>query len=75
MTCRDMGGPCDAEMTAETAGEMMKMGGDHVNEMAATGDEGHIAAKKMMDDAGTDPAAMESWKKMFDEKWEKAPSA
>ncbi len=73
MTCKDMGGSCDAEMTAETAGEMMKKGGDHVNDMAAAGDQAHIALKAQMDGAMTDKAAMDAWMKMFNENWDKAP--
>ena len=30
MTCRDMGGPCDMEMTANTPNEMMKKGEEHL---------------------------------------------
>ncbi len=74
MTCKDMGGVCDAEMTAETAGEMMKMGGDHVNQMAAT-DPAHAELKTKMDAAMTDNAAKESWQTMFMAAWEKAPQA
>jgi hypothetical protein len=75
MTCRDMGGTCDAVMTAETAEEMMKLGGDHVNDMAAAGDAEHIALKTQMDGAMTDKAAMDAWMKMFHENWDKAPQA
>ncbi len=75
MMCKDMGGSCDAAMTAETAGEMMKKGGDHVNEMAASGDAEHIALKAQMDGAMTDKEAMDAWMKMFNENWEKAPQA
>ncbi len=38
MTCRDMEGPCDAKMTADTPEEMMQKGGDHI---MATKDEAH----------------------------------
>jgi hypothetical protein len=75
MTCKDLGGSCDVEMTAETAEEMMKKGGDHVNELAAAGDKAHIALKAQMDGAMTDKAAMDAWQKMFAENWEKAPQA
>ncbi|MBA3550744.1 hypothetical protein H0W32_00870 [Patescibacteria group bacterium] len=74
MTCRDMGGICEAEMSAATPGEMMKMGGDHVNQMAAT-DPAHAELKTQMDGAMTDKAAMEAWQVMFQENWEKAPQA
>ncbi len=75
MTCKDLGGSCDAEFTAETTQEMMKKGGDHVNQMAAAGDQDHIALKAQMDGAMTDKDAMDAWMKMFHENWEKAPQA
>jgi hypothetical protein len=75
MKCTDMGGTCDAEMVAETAEEMMKKGGDHVNQMAAAGDEAHIALKTQMDGAMTDKAAMDAWQAEFAKNWEKAPQA
>jgi predicted small metal-binding protein len=30
MTCKQMGGPCDAVITGNTAEEMVKNGGEHV---------------------------------------------
>jgi len=65
MTCRQMGGPCDTAFHANTADEMMNQGAAHLNEMAAKGDEAHVAAKKMMDDAGKDPAAAKQWSDKF----------
>jgi hypothetical protein len=65
MTCKQMGGPCDVAFQAETADEMMKMGASHLEEMAASGDEGHVAAKKMMDDAVTNPEMAKSWNDKF----------
>ena len=75
MKCSDMGGPCDTAMTAATPMEMMKMGGDHVNDMAAKGDAAHIEVKKQMDGAMTDPAAMKAWETEFHAGYEKAPEA
>lgn len=64
-----MGGPCDTVIPGATKDEIMKNGGDHVNEMAAKGDAGHIAAKKMMDDAVNDPVALKAWMDDFDAKY------
>jgi len=75
MTCKDLGGACDVEMMAATPDEMMKKGGDHVNEMAQAGDEAHVALKAEMDKAMTDKAAMDTWQAMFTENWDKAPDA
>ncbi len=65
MTCRQMGGPCDFAMHADTPEEMMKLGGDHVNEMAAAGDVPHQEAKKMMDASGPDTEAGKAWMDKF----------
>lgn len=75
MKCKDMGGVCDAEMTASTPQEMMMKGGDHVNEMAAKGDAAHIELKKQMDGAMTDKEALKAWETGFIQSYEVAPEA
>jgi hypothetical protein len=55
MTCKQMGGPCDTPIRASSAEEMMERGKEHVGEMAAKGDDGHIRAKVMMDKGPNDP--------------------
>ena len=70
MTCRDMGGVCDAAMTAATAEEMMKMGGDHV--MAATDPE-HMKLQETMKAAMADKTQMDAWTADFMTKWDAAP--
>ncbi len=72
MTCKDMGGVCDAEMHAATPEEMMKKGGDHVNEMAAA-DPAHAEVKKQMDAAMTDKAANDAWQAKFMETYHSKP--
>jgi hypothetical protein len=67
-----MGGPCDAALTGDSPEEIMQKGGEHVNEMAAQGDQGHIDAKKMMDDAVNDPAALQKWQSAFMETYNAA---
>lgn len=65
MTCKQMGGPCDALVQANSAEEMMKTGGDHVNEMAEKGDEDHKKTKEVMDSAMTNPELMKAWQDKF----------
>lgn len=65
VTCREMGGPCDFAIEGNSPDEIMQKGGEHVNEMAAQGDEGHIKAKEMMDGAMNDPAALKQWQEEF----------
>lgn len=73
MTCKQMGGPCDFEMMADSAEEMMRMGGEHVNEMATSGDMGHMEAKKMMDEAMTYEVKKEEWNSKFMTDYEMLP--
>ena len=40
-TCKAMGGVCDAEITGETADELMANGKQHVHDAADGGDEAH----------------------------------
>ncbi len=63
MTCRQLGGPCDAALDANTADEVIKAGEKHFREMVANGDESHADAVKMMDDMWKDPAAGMDWYK------------
>ena len=44
LTCRDFGGPCDAEITGNTFEEMGKSSYTHVMERIDSGDEAHNAA-------------------------------
>lgn len=41
ITCKEMGGTCDAEIHGETAEEMMENGKQHVHDAAESGDEAH----------------------------------
>ena len=67
LTCKQMGGPCDAKLSAETPNEMMNVGMAHMEqahpEMAAD-------IKKMPKD---DPA-MTKWSQDFQKTWAEAPA-
>ena len=69
MTCATMGGPCGHEMTAETAEEMNKLGGEHLK---TTQDEAHM--KMAADMKASTPEAMETWKADFMKKWDATPT-
>ncbi|MDE1874622.1 MAG: DUF1059 domain-containing protein [Patescibacteria group bacterium] len=66
ITCRQLGGTCDAPLRANSQEEMMKVGMDHVQkahpDMAAD-------IKKM---SKNDPAMVE-WQAKFDETWASTP--
>ncbi|MDQ6693497.1 MAG: hypothetical protein M3014_03625 [Chloroflexota bacterium] len=61
MTCRQLGGPCNAALPGSTADEVIKAGETHFREMVANGDEAHNDAVKMMEDMWKDPASGMEW--------------
>lgn len=61
MTCRDMGGPCDAPFHGNTADEVIKAQDNHLKEMVAKGDETHKSAMQMMEDRWKNPASGMEW--------------
>lgn len=71
-TCREMGGTCDEVIEGETADEIGKKGAEHVEKMAAQGDESHKALKEGMDAQGEEGKAKwwDDFRKKFDEKQE-----
>jgi hypothetical protein len=48
MTCRQLGGPCDAGHRGENANEVIKAQDKHLKEMVAAGDEAHRDANEDM---------------------------
>lgn len=70
MTCRQMGGPCDAPIQGETADEMMTNGAAHVTEMAEK-DEEHKEALSQMQAMQENPESEESkaWGEDFAQKF------
>ncbi len=69
LTCRDLGGPCDAELTGETFDEIGKKSREHVMAQMRKGDEAHVAAANKMRSATPDQqkAMMAGFKRIFDE--------
>lgn len=61
MTCKELGGACDQEFTAETFDEISELSKKHAQEMYAKGDETHTQAMKEMQDVARSPAALEKW--------------
>jgi len=64
MTCRDLGGPCDQELTASSWGEMVQTMTKHVM------DNHPETAKEMEQMHNDDP---EKWGKEMKPKWDAAP--
>jgi predicted small metal-binding protein len=69
LTCRDLGGPCDEEITGDSFEEVGKKSHGHVMEQINSGNEAHkLAAGKMRDATPEEQKAMMAeYKKKFDE--------
>ena len=69
LTCRDLGGPCDAEFTAGSFEELGKKSREHVMEQMQKGDEAHRSAANNMRSATPEQqkAMMAEFKRKFDE--------
>ena len=61
MTCRQIGGPCDASFRGNTADEVIKAQDNHLKEMVAKGDETHESARQSMQDRWKRPVAGMKW--------------
>jgi hypothetical protein len=61
MTCKQMGGPCDAPFHGDTADAVIKAQDGHLKEMVATGDDAHKGARKSMQDRWRHPVAGMKW--------------
>ena len=61
MTCRQMGGPCDAPFDGNSADEVIKAEDKHLKEMVASGDESHKDALKSMQSRWKNPISGMGW--------------
>jgi hypothetical protein len=61
MTCKQMGGPCDASFQGENADVVIKAQDRHLKEVVATGDEAHKDARKAMQDRWKHPVSGMGW--------------
>jgi len=70
MTCKQLGGACDAEFTAATFEEIAEMSKKHGMEMFQNTDATHIEAMQAMKTLMQSPDAMQAWfkskQKLFD---------
>lgn len=65
MTCRQLGGACDLEFTAETFEEMVELSKNHGMEMFQKGDAAHLDAMNKIKQLMQTPEAMATY---FDNK-------
>jgi predicted small metal-binding protein len=61
MTCRQLGGPCDFPLHADTADEVIKVQDKHLKEMVAGGDDTHEGALGAMKGRWKHPLSGMKW--------------
>jgi len=61
MTCRELGGPCDAPLRGMTADEVIKADDKHLKAAVAAADETHKDALKSMQGRWKNPIAGMGW--------------
>lgn len=61
MTCKQMGGPCDAPFRGNTADEVIKAEDRHLRDAVAGGDVTHQDALKLMQGRWKNPIAGMGW--------------
>ena len=72
LTCRDLGGPCDVELTGDSFREIGKKSYDHVMEQIKSGDEAHKAAAGKMRNAS--PEEQRSMMAEYEKRFNEAPN-
>ena len=70
MTCKQMGGPCDAPIQGETAEEMIVNGAMHLQ---TANDEAHKPALAMMEEVQNNPEEAQKWNEDFAKKFAELP--
>jgi hypothetical protein len=63
MTCKQMGGPCDAAFQGETADDVIKAQDKHLKEAVAAGDASHEEARQQMKSRWKNPIRGMGWYK------------
>jgi hypothetical protein len=61
MTCRQLGGPCELALHADTADQIIKAEDKHLRDAVGQGDETHEAALKAMKGRWKNPIAGMGW--------------
>ena len=61
MTCRQMGGPCDAAFHGNKADDVIKAQDNHLKEAVAAGDETHRSALTSMQGRWKHPVSGMGW--------------
>lgn len=72
LACKDLGGPCDAEITGNSFTEIGQKCREHVTEQINNGDAAHIAAATKMRNAS--PEEQKSLMAAFEKRFNEAPN-
>ena len=72
LICRDLGGPCDEELTGESFQEIGEKSYNHVMEQINNGDEAHKTAAAKMKNAP--PEEQKSMMAEYEKRFNEAPN-
>lgn len=61
MTCKQLGGPCELPLQADTADEVIKLQDEHLNDAVAAGDDTHRDALGAMKGRWKHPVSGMKW--------------
>ena len=75
MTCKQLGGSCDLEFTADTFDEMAKISKNHGMEMLRNGDEAHLKAMSNMQNLMKTPGAFNEWMELKRKEFDLLPDS
>ena len=73
LSCKDLGGPCDAEIAGDSFEEVGQKSHAHVMEQINAGDEAHKAAAENMRNAS--PEEQKAMMAEFEQNYDEAPEA
>jgi hypothetical protein len=63
MTCKQLGGPCDAALRGHTADEIIKLQDKHLKDSVSAGDDTHADAAREMKSRWRHPISGMAWYK------------
>ena len=75
MTCRQLGGPCDLELSGTTADEVIKLQDQHLKDAVAAGDDTHGDALREMKGRWKHPVSGMKWYKTAKRNFADLPGA
>ena len=74
MSCKQLGGACDLQFSANSFEEIAEQSKQHGMEMFQQGDQAHLAAMEKMKELMKDPQAMQEWFEVKRKEFESLPA-